>query len=442
MVSGEITRRDIVFGGVGLATAACAARGSAFTVAPSFEWNLTRPEKVGVSSAGLKRAGAILQAYIDGQKLTGAVSAIVRHNKLIWYEAQGVRDVASGAPMRKDDIFRMASSSKPVTAAAILILMEAGKLSLNDKVSRFLPGFANPRVAVAPEGWRMAMADPQARAKTAKQLKFIPAEREITIKDLLTHTAGLSTFGPSLLAEPFDYRADDTLATYIDRLGTKPLDFQPGTKFAYSPADGFDVLMRIVEVASGVPGDIFVSERILQPLGMNDSYYNVPADKADRQLTLYERKNGGWVEAPSVISSKPMRYISGAGTLRSTVHDYIHFYLALLNGGTLNGSRILSPRSVALMASSQIGDLYQKGGDQLHAPVAGQGFGLGVNVVLDAAAANLGRGKGAFGWPGAYGTTPYADPSLDLACVLFIQQTEWQIPLAFQRAVRQAILDI
>lgn len=442
MSGAEFTRRQTVLAGIGLAAAACAPRGGlGSTITSNFDWSLVRPEDVGVSSTGLKRAGALLQRYVDDRKLTGAVSAIVRHNKLIWYEAQGVRDVASGAPMRKDDIFRMASSSKPVTAVAILILMEAGRLSLSDKVSRFLPGFANPKVAVAPEGWLTAMGDPTARAEMAKQLKLVPAEREITIEDLLTHTAGLSTFGPSVLAEPFDHRPDDTLATYIDRLSAKPLDFQPGTKFAYSPVDGFDVLMRIVEVASGVPGDVFVSERILRPLEMDDTYYNVPHDKAHRQLTLYERKNDRWVEAPSAISSKPMRYISGAGTLRSTVRDYIQFYVALLKGGSINGRRILRPETVALMASNQIGDLYQKAGDQLHAPVAGQGFGLGLNVVLDAAAASLGRGTGAFGWPGAYGTTPYADPSLDLVCALFIQQAEWEIPLEFQRAVREAILD-
>ncbi len=441
----SIGRRELLAGGIamGLTTTSVPglAQGGRNT---RFDWKLHRPEEVGMSAAGLAGVRAAVQKHINAHAIPGAVTAIARHNKLVWFEAQGVSDVEANTPMRTDTLFHMASSSKPVTAVAVLMMIEAGRLSLDDKISRFIPSFANPRVAIAPDNWQAALATPEARAAMAAQVKLVPATRELTIKDLLTHTNGLSTGGPATLVSDPQHRVGETLGAYVARLGSKPLDFQPGTRFAYSALDAFDVLLYIVQLVSKVPADRFVNERIFQPLAMTDSAYRVPAGKESRVAKVYERKDDAWKRVQPLFGTGAWDYVSGAGGIVSTVHDFMQFEQMLLNRGALNGKRVLRAESVALMATNHVGDLYKQAIPGLPALTAGRGFGLGVSVTLDPEAAKTGRGKGAFGWNGAYGTDSWADPEFDLTAAFFIQNpsipTTYVAGADFQQAVRAAIV--
>jgi CubicO group peptidase (beta-lactamase class C family) len=445
MTSNSVARRELLGGGLALGLAAAASPVfAAGKQGARFDWKLHKPEEVGMSAAGLAGVRAAVQKQIDKHAVTGAVTAIARHNKLVWLEAQGVSDVETNRPMRTDDLFHMMSSTKPVTAVAVLMLVESGRLSLDDKISRFIPSFANPKVAVASDGWINAAASAGVAAPTAADVKLVPASRELTIKDLLTHTNGLSTGGPSTLVSDVQHRKGEPIAAYFDRVGAKPLDFQPGSHFAYSPLDGFDVLLHIVELVSRVPADVFVRERLFQPLGMKDTSYGVPAAKQSRAAKIYERKGDAWSPAAPLFGVDPWTYVSGAGGLVSTVHDYMQFEEMLLNRGELNGRRLLKPETVAMMATNQVGDLYANAVPAFKALTAGQGFGLGVAITLDPAVATNARGKGAFGWRGAYGTESWTDPDLGLTAAIFVQNPS--IPATyvtvgeFQKAIRTAIV--
>lgn len=399
-----------------------------------FNWKIYEPKDVGMSQAGLDGIRAAIQKNIDNKVITGAVTAVARHNKLVWYEAQGFSNVETNVPMNKDSIFRMASSTKHITAVAILMMMEAGKLALDDKVSRFIPSFKNPKVALAPPG-----------AKDASQVKIVPADREITIKDLLTHTSGLSSYGelinpgPGSLVNKIERKSDDTLADYVPRLGSAVLDFQPGTKWRYSPLDGFDVLMHIVEITSGKPADEFMRERIFKPLEMRETYFKLPAEKKARVVGLYGAyKNGKWDNAKPILPDDPNKYISGAGGLYSTVHDFMQFDEMLLNLGSLNGRRMLKAETVTLMTRNHVGSLFA---EWIPFITGGFGFGLGVGIVEDPQK-GAGRSVGAFGWGGAYGTESWADPKPGIAAAMFIQMqpAPGNVKTDFQQAISWAIV--
>ncbi len=385
---------------------------------------------------------ATIQKHLDAQEQTGVVSVIARRNKLVWYEAQGVRDPTTGAPMQKDDIFRMMSSSKPVTAACVLMMMDAGKLALEDPVSRFIPTFKDPKVIVPPPGWEKMLTDASSRKTLAVQAKLVPAGREITIKDLLTHTAGLGTIGttgggPGMLVNNETFNPSMTLADFVPRLGKAALDFDPGTHWAYSLLFGFDTLLRVVEVTSGQPADVFMRERLFEPLDMRDTFFNIPESKRERVLPLWERKDNAWHQATPLFGNGATRYFCGSGGLLSTAHDYMQFEAMLFNRGELNGRRILKPQTVSLMSSNQVGDMFAK---WLPFLTAGMGFGLGVGITVEPAEANWGRGKGAFGWTGALGTDSWVDPENELTVAFFVQQSLRPVQVDFQKAVRAAIV--
>jgi len=316
---------------------------------------------------------------------------------------------------------------------AVLMMMDEGKLAIDDKVSRFIGTFRDTKVAVAPAG-----------AKDVSQVKLVPAEREITIKDLLTHTSGLSSImgligaGPGSLVNKIERKPDDTLADYVPRLGSAALDFQPGTKWAYSPLDGIDVLLRIVEITSRKSADEFLRERIFKPLDMRDTHFNLPPEKQTRLVNIYSSKDGNFKVEKHLFGEGPWKYISGAGGLFSTVHDYMRFEAMLLNRGMFNGRRLLKPETVSLMSRNNVGSLFA---DWIPAFTAGQGFGLGVAIVEDRAKGE-GRGVGAFGWGGAYGTESWADPELDVAAAIFIQMNPapGNVKTDFQQALRKAIV--
>jgi CubicO group peptidase (beta-lactamase class C family) len=410
---------------------------------PRFDWTLHSPDEVGISRAGLERVRAAIQKHLDAQEQTGAVVAISRHNKLFWYEAMGTRDPATGDPMRKDDIFRMMSGSKHVTAIAVLMLVDAGRLSLDDKVSRFIPSFANPRVALGmPVGWQAALADPSLRVKFAEKVKVGPADREITVGDLLTHTSGLMSVAPSglpsMLLHPDAVPTPrDTLASFTERLGSTTLDFQPGSRFAYSPLAGFDVLLRIVEIVSNQPAADFMRERLWAPLDMRDTYYAIPAEKRSRLVPLYERKEGQWRTASALYGlGETLTYPSGAAGMVSTARDYLQLEQMLLRGGELNGHRILRPETVARMARNHVGTKFE---EWAPGTTSGMGFGLGVGVTVSPEIADWGRGRGAFGWGGAYGTESWVEPETGMAVVYLVQQSVRPALVDFQKALRDAV---
>lgn len=441
----DFKRRDFLMTSAG--AMAFAASGCATGQQPdiaNFSWELRRPESAGVNAAALPAVRAAIQQKIDSNALTGAVSAFARNNKLVWYEAQGLRDVEAGEPMRRDDIFRMMSSTKVVTTVAIMMMSDAGRLDIDDPVSRYVPSFANPRVAIGPEGWQSAHADPEALAALRSQIRIVPAQREITIKDLLTHTSGLSSSfgagtGPGTLVNDAaeDARAVQgaTLSERIPRLGQLVLDFEPGSRFGYSPLDGMDTLLHIVELVSGQEAEAFLTERIFVPLDMIDTYFNVPAAKQSRVIPLYERRDNVWQRAAPMFGGAPTTYISGAGGLLSTAHDFLNFEIMLLNGGVFNGRRLLRPETVLRMRTNQVGNLFA---EWIPPITSGLGFGLGGRVVLESNLMDSGRGVGSYGWGGGYGTESWIDPERNVAAVYFVQQGS--TGASYARSVGDALL--
>jgi CubicO group peptidase (beta-lactamase class C family) len=413
---------------------------------------LGKPEDVGMSSERLTRVARVAQDYVDSGQITGAVSVVARRGKIVYFEPTGYMDLESKTPMRKDAIFRMASMSKPITGVAILILMEEGKVRLTDPVSRFIPEFKGIKVAVekpaAPGVAPAAPAGRGGRGAPPPEIELVPATREITIRDLLTHTSGLesSGIGNREAARLAPRNSTDTLATYVPKLGQGPLDFQPGTKWAYSLLSGMETLGRIVEIASGQTFDVFLKQRLFDPLGMRDTFFVVPEDKLPRLVTLYQRPQPGRGQpAPAVtpglqredtpgwLDTKTL--FSGGGGLYSTAEDYLQFGQMLANSGELNGHRILSPRTVDLMASNHVGDLYEAVGRR------GMGWGLSVEVVMDPVAANRRTSAGSFGWDGAFGTHFWVDRKEKLVGLMMIQESVGAMTRDFENAVMQAIVE-
>jgi CubicO group peptidase (beta-lactamase class C family) len=402
-----------------------------------------KPEDVGMSSERLQRIDQFVQRYMDAREITGAVTMVARRGKIAHFDAQGLMDLEAKTPMRKDAIFRMASMSKPVTGVAILMLVEDGKVRLTDPVSRFIPAFRNLQVAIAKPGQPGAgrgAGRGAAGEAAAPEIYTVPANREITVRDLLTHTSGLESSGvgyrEATRAAP--RRGTDSLATYIPTLAAGPLDFQPGSQWRYSLLAGMETLGRIVEVASGQTFDQFLKQRLFDPLGMKDTGFVVPNDKLPRLVTLYNRRPLGLERTGTPEWLDTTTLFSGGGGLYSTAEDYIQFGEMLVNGGSWNGIRILSPRTVDLMASNHVGELYQGEGS---GGVRGMGFGLSVEVVLDPIQANTRRSPGSFGWYGAFGTQFWVDRKEQLVGLLMIQEPVNAMRRDFENAVMQAIID-
>jgi CubicO group peptidase (beta-lactamase class C family) len=259
--------------------------------------------------------------------------------------------------------------------------------------------------------------------------RLVPAKTPITIEHLLTHSSGLMSGGLGAAVSGRGKQERGTLARYAPTLGEVPLDFHPGTRRAYSGTTGLDVVARIIEIVSGTPFNEFVQRRILDPLEMNDTHYNVPPSKASRRVVIHGREMTG--------ADRATTYFSGSFGLSSTAKDYLHFQQMLANGGELFDERLLSPRSVAMFGSNHVGGLYRGMGRN----EAGLGYGYTVSVVLDPIAADSRRGPGAFGWQGAFGTMSWTDPAEQIAAVLMVQQYHAPTHYAFENAIRQAIID-
>ncbi len=386
----------------------------------------TKPEDLGLSTERLRQIHAMVQRHIDAGDITGAVMLVARKGQIAYLEAQGVMDLESKKPMARDSMFRMASMTKPVIGTSIMMMLEEGKLQLGDPVSKYIPEFKDMKVAVLIEAGHGPGNPPK--------FYTMPAERPITIKDLLTHTSGLSS-GPMGQSEVAKIRRQptETLADYIPRLATTPLEFQPGTHWMYSPSDGFDVLARIVEVTSGMPLDRFLKQRIFDPLEMAETSHYPTDAQMPRLVTAYQKSATGLVKNENSLSMSSKVYFAGGGGLVSTIDDYSHFAQMLANGGELNGRRLLSPRTVKLMSSVHIP--YTLPGRTL-----GEGFGLSVRVMQDAIVGNHRVSDGSFGWSGAYGTHFWVDPKEDIVAVMMIQTPIREMRPEFENAVMQAII--
>jgi CubicO group peptidase (beta-lactamase class C family) len=395
-----------------------------------------RPDEAGFSNERMARVREAVQRHVDAGAVSGAVTLVARRGKVVHFEAYGQMDLESKKPMPKDGLFRLASMSKPITAVAVMMMVEEGTVRLTDPVSRFIPEFKTMKVAVAKPGARAGV--PGGGPAPVPEFDTVSAAREITVRDLLTHGSGLVSGGLGSAAAP--QRGErDTLATFIPKLAAVPLDFQPGTLWRYSGQAGFDVLSRIVEVASGQPFDRFLNQRLFGPLGMKDTGFIARPDNQARLVTLYQRTPAGTLQrAPNQVGLSSATYFAGSGGMVTTAEDYAQFAQMLVNGGELNGRRYLGPRTVALMATNHTGDMVN---GQFGRPAAGMGFGLGVQVVEDPAAAGLRQSKGSWGWAGAYGTNVNIEPAERMVTIIMMQTSTGPLQRDFENAVFQAIVD-
>jgi CubicO group peptidase (beta-lactamase class C family) len=379
----------------------------------------TRPESVGLSSERLERLRAAMQRYVDDGRVPGLVTYVARGGQVAHLEAFGKADIESGAPMKTDSIFRIASQTKALTSVAVMMLVEEGSIGLADPVSKFIPSFKKTTVAVAPPAG--AVADTPVSA--------VPSKREIRIRDLLTHTAGIGYgYGPAAAqwkeaGIQHWYFADrsEPVAAVVERMAALPMDAQPGEKYVYGY--NTDILGVVVEKVSGMTLADFFQKRITGPLGMTDTqFYLPPAQKARLTAVYAANEDGSIKRAPDDKTGQghyvdgPRVAFSGGAGLLSTASDYGRFLQMLLNGGELDGARLLSPKTVELMTVNHIGTLFDEWPSG-----AGMGFGLGFDVMLDVGKTGRYGSEGAFGWGGAYHTTYWVDPEEKLVALLMVQ---------------------
>ena len=392
-----------------------------------------RPEQVGLSSERLAQVGRVLREEIEKGKFPGAIALVARKGRIAYYETFGVRDPETRAPMTRDSIFRIYSMTKPITSVAIMMLQEQGRLVLTDPVSKFLPQLAHLQVAVEKK-------DPSTGQTT---VELVPAQRDITIQDLLRHTSGF-TYGArttnAAVKEAYARAGVDSRdlsnAELVDRLATVPLAHQPGAAWEYSRS--VDVLGRLVEVISGKSLGAFFSERIFRPLAMKDSGFFVPRAQLGRvaQALPIDPATGEKISLIDVTAQP--RYESGGGGGVSTTDDYVRFAQMLLDGGHLGPARILSRTTVAFMASDHLGPI----SGTLRRP--GYTFGLGFQVRKDVGLDGQSGSIGEYGWAGAGGTYFWIDPKEQLIAILMTQApgpSRTYYRQLFKELVQQALVD-
>ena len=362
------------------------------------------PESVGMSAGRLARIKTSMQAMVDARQMAGVETIVARRGVLVHHERIGVAD---------DAIFGMASMTKPVTSVAIMMLLEDGKLLLSDPVSRFIPAFREMRV-LAPRG----------STSNGDETGTVPAQRQITIDDLLTHTSGLvygfaergplgETYRKSGVYDGLGGKRPASLADQMELLARQPLKFQPGTAYTYSI--GIDLLGRIVEVVSGRSLEDFFRTRIFEPLGMRDTAFSLPAAKASRLVALHAIEKGTLVRAAEQGTYTNVTYFSGGAGLVSTGRDYLRFAQMLLNGGELDGVRLLSRKTVELMTTSHTIDIGPS------AVSSGYGFGYGFSVRESLGLSSRLGSEGMYTWSGILGTYFWVDPKEHLAGVFMLQ---------------------
>jgi len=372
----------------------------------------------GFSAERLSRIDQVVKSYVDSNWIVGAVCLIMKDGKPAYYKAFGMDDQEKGKPMQKDAIFRIASQTKAITSTAVMMLWEEGKFLLDDPISKYIPSFAKPKVL-------------DKFNEKDSTYTTVPAKREITIRDLLTHTSGIgyAQIGSAKMKAIYakagipagflDHK--QLLADAINKLGTLPLEYNPGERFNYSLS--IDVLGRLVEVASGMPLDEFFRQRIFVPLGMNDTYFHLPEGKRNRLVSVYtedatSNKLMKWVDNrtfPGTSKDYPINkngYFAGGAGLVSTITDYAAFLQLFINKGTYNGKQLLARRTIAIMTENQIGNL----------TLGSNKFGLGFELTTAVGSTKLGVSEGSISWGGFFGTSYWADPKERLSGLLFVQQ--------------------
>jgi CubicO group peptidase (beta-lactamase class C family) len=405
--------------------------------APALAQGQQSATRLGFSIDRLSRIDSVLQRAVSRGEIAGAVALVMHDGRPVYERAVGWSDREASRRMRVDDIFRIASQTKALTSVGIMALVEEGKLSLRDPVGRYIPAFERTTVIM--------------RSDTGRAI--VPARRRITIRDLLTHTSGISYGTDSLVAPLYAPRGlgpaagwgwytadkDEPVCTTMERLATLPFAAQPGERFVYGYST--DVLGCVIERVSGQPLDAFFRARITGPLGMRDTYFFLPPEKRGRLATVYASgSDGRAARAPAGPRGQgdyvdgPRRSFSGGAGLVSTAHDYGRFLQMLLNGGTLDGVRILAPSTVALMTSNQTGTLYSQDGE---------GFGLGFSTVERAGAGGRAESIGTFNWGGAYGSKYAVDPRQHLVLLFMIQQIpdRSDVAMNFPMLVYQALVE-
>jgi len=401
------------------------------------------PESGGFSSTRLARLDSGMNNWVKNKWTNGAVALVARKGKIVFNKSYGYNDPDTKAPLDKNGIFRIASQTKAVTTVAAMILWEEGKFSLDDPVSKFIPSFANQQV--------MDKFNPEDTTYTA-----IPAKRSINIRDLLTHTSGLGYPGIGTPDENALYAKsritgglgirDQKLSEVMNLLGTLPLFFQPGEKWKYGL--NTDVLGYLVELWSGMPLEEFFTKRIFQPLGMKDTYFNLPPEKGKRLVNFFQQDKSGAITKPestfggALDMNYPLHktdYFSGGGGLSSTVYDYAVLLQMLLNGGEYKGVRLLARNTVRLMTMNQIGDLGLGTADSRDSK-----FGFGFSIVTDSGSRLTPSQAGTYAWGGAFSTTYWVDPKENMLVLLYQQMWGPHIvdtQKMFRTLVYQAIND-
>jgi CubicO group peptidase (beta-lactamase class C family) len=393
------------------------------------------PEAAGFSKERLARIDSTMNTWVAKGWINGAVGLIARDGKIIYYKASGYNDPETKAKLNRDDIYRIASQTKAITSVAVMMLYEEGKFLLEDPVLKFIPSFADTKV--------LDKFNPKDTTYTT-----IPAKRKITIRDLLTHTSGIdyaqigspaanAIYAKNKITAGLDVY-EGTLADAMAHLGSLPLSHQPGERWTYGL--NTDLLGRLIEIWSGLTLEEFFDQRIFQPLGMNDTYFNVPQEKANRLVNFFMEDSTGLKKFDKALGGDmnfPLRkksYFSGGGGLSSTVYDYAIFLQMLLNNGEYNGKRYLSRNTVRMMTMNQIGDL----------SLGDEKFGLGFEIVKEKGSAMFPHNIGTYSWGGAFSTTYWVDPKEKMVVLLYRQM--WgshgsDIDQTFKVLVYQALND-
>lgn len=402
----------------------------------------TNPEAAGFSSERLARIDKAINDYVKDGRMNGGVALIVRDGKIVYYKAFGNDDIASKKPMQRDAIFRIASQTKAITSVAVMMLYEEGKFLLDEPVSNFIPEFKSPRVL-------------DKFNKEDSTYTTVPAKREITIRDLLTHTSGI---GYAQIGSPEQnaiyYKAgivggigveNILLADKMKLLGKQPLFHQPGEKWTYGL--NTDVLGYLVEVVSGMSLDEFFRKRIFEPLGMKDTYFYLPREKQGRLVNLYSEDTVGKLAKTAAVRwlngnfykdypNSNGTYFSGGGGLSSSIYDYAVFLQMMLNGGTYNGKRLLSRNSVRMMTMNQLGDVQRANNPN--------GFGLGFGITSEKGSGIIPVNAGTYDWGGMFATMYWVDPKERLIGLFYrnIYPTRhWGFGDKYKTLVYQAIND-
>ncbi|MEC8944563.1 MAG: serine hydrolase domain-containing protein [Acidobacteriota bacterium] len=367
---------------------------------------LAEPESVNMSSEGLELLGTTMQSYIDSKMVAGTVSLVARQGKVIHLKAQGYRHIEENAAMTEDTIFVIMSMTKPIVSTALMMLFEEGYFLLDDPISKYLPEFASKSVAV----------------RTEDGVERVPSKHPITFRHVLTHTAGIDP-SPRVISreERSLLRPRPTLEETLVARAPLPLAFHPGDRWSYGSST--DYVALLVERVSGQRLDQFLQQRVFGPLGMVDTFYNVPASKVGRVSAVYSPSGPGSTiqlrVAPEI--QPPTSYFGGVAGLSSTAADYFRFAQMILNEGELDGVRLLRPSTVKLMITNHTGDMpvYGMGG-------AGFGFGLGFSMLTDPTRSREGLTEGTFGWLGIWGTSFWIDPAEELISILMMQITSYR----------------